>query len=178
MKWLRPFRSLCIGLACLGLMLPHAVGREAQPAQARLPGATPVYDVGLDPEGALHGFVVDAQGAPVAGTCVVVRQTGREVARALTDASGRFWIRGLQHGAYQVATGPYATPFRAWSARTAPPHAKPSVRITLGREVVRAQRPLSELCCSDTLIITGLIAAMIAVPVVIHQSNQRAPSTP
>ena len=170
-------RIVCVSLACLGLILPGSALEGSQAAE-RSPAAVSAYDVKLDPRGRLWGFVVDADGIPVAGTSIVVRQIGREVARTSSDARGRFSIAGLRGGTYQVVTGPYEIRLRAWTARTAPPHAKPTARIIIGGKVVRGQRPLKEFLTSDAVIMTGLIGAMIAVPIAVYQARHRTPGSP
>jgi len=85
---------------------------------------------------------------------------------------------GLSSGTYHVVIGPYETRLRVWDARIAPPHARPSAQIVLGAGVVRGQMPLKNFITSDAVIITGLIGAMIAVPIAIHQSKRRDSSSP
>lgn len=77
-----------------------------QPASAKLPqGVAPIPTVALAPARTLAGRVVDKGGAPLAGVAVAVapdRRERREVfrldraaSRALSDAEGRFLLRGL-----------------------------------------------------------------------------------
>ena len=68
--------------------------------------------------------------------------------------------------------------FRIWAARTAPPMASRVAVITIGDDLVRGQRPLGESLTSDGLILVGIVGAMIAIPIAVHQSNRGGPSSP
>lgn len=168
----RSLRSVSVGLACLGLILPGSVVNGAQPVNL-LHRVAPTYDVKLDQRGTLRGFVLDAKGFPQVGIALVVRHSGRNVATTRTDKLGRFSVSGLRSGYYQLLTGANETRFRLWAVRTAPPHARPAAQIILGSDVVRGQRPLKEFLTSDVVLMTGLIGAMVAVPIIVHKARQR-----
>ena len=178
MNWLRPFTLVCVGLACLGLILPSAVLEGAYWTKGTSPGVPVAKDVELDPEGSFRGVVVNVQGVPMAGTSVVVRNSHREVARTLSDGLGCFSVEGLGGGTYQVTTGRYTKQFRTWVACTAPPRTRRIALIVVGDDVVRGQRPLGEFLRSDAVIITGLLGAMIGIPIAVHQFNRRGPTSP
>ncbi len=178
-----PFTLVSVGLACLGLLLPISVLEAAQVGslaadhQPMRPGQPPISDVELDTQGSLHGVVVNAHEVPIASVPIVVFRGDREVTRTLTDAHGRFSVAGLQGGSLRLAVGRGTSLLRAWAARTAPPGASHGVRIVLADDVVRGQTPLRDFLCSDCVIVAALVAAMIAVPIAIHNSN-RGPSSP
>ena len=177
MNWLRPFTLVCVSLACLGMILPASV-LEAAPLAGRASPRRPVLsDVELDAKGTLRAIVINAQGIPVAGTPIVVYQGSREVGRTSTDAMGWFSIRGLRGGTCQVTVGRHAVRLRTWAARTAPPKTKRAALIVVGDGVVRGQRPLGEFLCSDCVLVTALVAAMIAVPIAVYNSDGK-PSSP
>lgn len=178
MSWSRPLKLVSVGLTCIGVILPGSVLEGAQPASRTSRGMPLVSDLELGPKGSLRGFVVNVHGVPIARAPVVVRNADREVARTSTDLLGQFSVDGLRGGIYQVGTGRYARQFRTWVARTAPPRAKQIALIVVGGDVVRGQMPLEDFFASDAFIITGMVGAMIAIPVVVHQSNQRRPSSP
>ncbi len=198
MSRLRPFARMCAGLACLGTILPTSALPAAVPTggdwdnpppNGRSVGEpsriTSVGDVELDPAGSLRGVVVNVQGVPIAQAEVVVRQADRQVARTETDAQGCFLADNLRGGIYEVAIGRYTRQFRTWAARTAPPNTKPFALIVVGVEpwraeldVVRGQRTPGELFASDAVILTGLVGAMIAIPIAVHQSKRRGPTSP
>jgi len=135
MKKLRTFRVGIVCLAILGLMLPQTVF-AAGPVDTEARGCA---DVALHAGGVLHGNLVDAQGAPMAGRDVSVWQQEEVVAVAKTDGDGRFVIRGLQGGVYRIESERGAGLYRAWAANTAPPAAEQQVLLVSGENVVRGQ---------------------------------------
>ncbi len=51
--------------------------------------------------------------------------------------------------------------------------------MVVGSEVVRGQMPLEDFFASDAVIITGLVAAMIAIPIAVHNSGGKdKPASP
>ncbi len=191
MSRLRPFARMCAGLACLGIILPTSALQAAIPSEGDWHNPPPngqavgepsritsVSDVELDPAGSLRGVAVNVQGVPVARAEVVVRQADRQVTRTETDARGCFLADNLRGGIYEVAIGRYTRQFRTWAARTAPPNTKPFALIVVGDDVVRGQRTPGELLASDAVILTGMVGAMIAIPIAVHQSKRRGPTSP
>ena len=65
------------------------------------------------------------------------------------------------------------------SVRRSPPAARPLALMVVGSEVVRGQMPLEDFFASDAVIITGLAAAMIAIPIAVHNSGGKdKPASP
>ena len=181
MEPLRILRALCVGLSSVGLILPgSSLEAVSVPAAAT---ASPVFappvqlfgDVELDPLGSMQGVVVDARGVPVGDQTVMLRQSGRELARAESDAQGRFRFGPLRGGTYQLWLGKQARSVRAWAANTAPPAARNVAMVVVGGEVVRGQLPLEEFFASDSVLLVGLVAAVIAIPIAVHNSRPRSP---
>jgi len=177
----RPIKTLCVGLSCIGLILPTSA-LEAAPATAvatrRPVGPQPDElgsDVELDLVGSMHGLVVNVEGAPIANETVTLFQTGRELARTHTDAQGRFRIGQLRGGTYALSLGGHGRLIRAWTADTAPPAARNVALIVVGDEVIRGQMPLEEFFASDAVIIVGMVAAMVAIPIAVHNSGPSSP---
>ncbi|HUT12132.1 MAG TPA: carboxypeptidase-like regulatory domain-containing protein [Thermoguttaceae bacterium] len=168
----------CVVLATLGLMLPGSVLEGAQPFGGTLSNAGSAGDIELDPEGVLHGVVVNVQGVPVARMSVLVHNAAGEVAAVQTDASGRFSVAGLPGGTYRVSTGGFTREFRTWVAGTAPPRSRQIAAIVVGGDVVRGQMPLGDFFRSDAFLLTALVSAAIAIPIAVHNSKSRAPSSP
>ncbi len=191
MDYLRILRALCVGLSAVGLLLPTSVLQAAPPRAAetpRLAAREPgplandvnpqkafASDVELDAAGSMRGLVVDVQGARAADQEVVLRQPGRELARTRTDAMGRFRIGPLRGGMYQLSVGGGNRVVRAWAANTAPPAAKKTTLVVIGGEVIRGQMPLENFFGSDAVIIAGLVAAMIILPIAIGGSKPHSP---
>jgi len=184
MDLLRVLKVWCVGLSCLGMILPASL-LEAAPAAAAKTSRQPaghraemVSDLELDASGRLHGLVVNVEGVPVGHAVVSVRQMNAEVASTKSDALGRFSIGQLRGGTYQLTVGNQGRLVRAWAANTAPPAAKGFVLIIVGGDVIRGQMPLEEFFASDAVVVVGLVAAMIAIPIVVNNSHDSAPSSP
>ncbi|MFH1919241.1 MAG: carboxypeptidase-like regulatory domain-containing protein [Planctomycetota bacterium] len=177
MDHVRTLKALCVGLSAVGLLVPSSVVDASTPvtlATAPKPVSL-VADAELDSLGFLHGRVFSARGVPAAGVTVVLRQTDRELARTDTDALGRFRLGQLRGGTYELSVGAQGRLVRAWAANTAPPAAGDVVVILGDGEVVRGQMPLEEFFASDAVLLIGLVAAMIAIPVAIHNSKPSSP---
>jgi len=159
-------------LAAAGMCVPQLVFAAATPGQP----APAVSDVRLSQHGVLHGRVVDGRNAALAERPVSLLSGNRTLARAKTDAWGRFSFAGLSDGVYWLSTGQDAQAFRLWNARTAPPTAQPYARIVTG--TVRGQYSMRTLrdSLANPLIIAAIVGTAVAVPVAIH--NSRSPSSP
>lgn len=107
-----------------------------QPASAKLPqGAARIPTLALSPARTLAGRVVDKGGAPLAGVVVTVAgrsaafRLDRAASRALSDAGGRFLLRGLASApSYDLTAS--RTGYRAAQATVA---AAGEVRLVLER---------------------------------------------
>ncbi len=166
--------------ASLGMLLPAPC--LAAP-QVPTKGSTPVQqradDVRLDSAGVLHGVVVNPQAAPVEGVIVALRAAGQKPVLARTDSHGRFAIAGLRGGVYQLATSRTQKLLRVWPPHAAPPGATPQTTLVWEGEVVRGQLPLESFFASDAFIVAGMVAAMIAIPIAVHNSNDsETPASP
>ncbi|MHC4399069.1 MAG: carboxypeptidase-like regulatory domain-containing protein [Planctomycetota bacterium] len=176
----RVLERFCIGLSCLGLIVPAPVVEAATPSPAATQSAPGGWqretrDVELDRDGRFRGLVIDAQGRPIAGAPIVLHRTGRSPVHARTDISGRFEIVPLRGGTYPLYVGNHSRLIRLWSAGTAPPAAGPMALVRVDPDVVRGQMPAEEFFSSDAVIITGLVAAMIAIPIAVHNSRPNSP---
>lgn len=180
MKYLRNVKMPLVTLACLGLLLPPSWVAATEPQQAKKRGAPiAVSDVVLDAESGLQGVVVDIRGEPQAGVEVALVQQKTRLGLVKTDLQGRFRMAGIQGGMYMLQSGGQGRFIRAWTAAAAPPAAKPLALLVVGSEVVRGQMPLEDFFASDAVIVTGLVAAMIALPIALHNSGgDNAPASP
>jgi len=156
------------------------------------PRVAPIADVALENDGALLGQAVTAQGQPVAGATVLL-DNGREQASTTTDARGRFRFADVRGGAYRVRTNQQTKLCRVWKAGTAPPAANKGVLIVDGKQAVLGQYCSSPVGCGspvragwdgakevfkNPLVIGGVIAAAIAIPVALHNSDDDDPASP
>ena len=164
---------VAVVVATVGICFPQmALG--AHPAAKPAPVVT---DVALT-SGVLLGQVVDAQGKPVAGVPVSLSSGGRELIGGenapRTDAGGLFSFKGLSNsGVYQVAAAQGQGTFRVWPEKIAPPSAQPGALVVAGGQTLRGQYGMLGFrnLMSNPWVIAALVAAAIAVPVAIHNSD-------
>ena len=181
---MRVAKALCVGLSCLGLILPASALQAARrPAAmaAQPPAPQPAKltsDVELDATGTLRGQVVNVGGVPVAEAEVFLRQSGFQFARTRTDATGRFSFRHLRGGMYEVVVRGHSGLVRAWAAKTAPPAAEEIALVVVGHDLVRGQMPAEQFFASDAFVVTAMVAAMIALPIALHNSGDAGPVSP
>lgn len=167
MKAARMVRSAAVVLAAVGLCLP-------QIAFAATPASTPaVVDIALADGGVLQGQVVDLQGAGVTGVPVTVKTKDRDVAVTTTEAHGKFAVQGLHGGVYQVAAGQGHGVYRLWSAGTAPPAAQQGAIVYTQNGA--APRGTLKMLLTNPIVIAGVVATAIAVPVALANSNPSSP---
>jgi hypothetical protein len=154
-------------------------------AKSATPVANVVADVALDETGALNGQAVNLQGQPLAGATIVL-DDGRKQVAATADAQGQFRFDGLRGGAYRVQAGQQMKMCRAWKAGTAPPAANRGLMIVEGDQTVLGQycatpvgggaSRLREIMYNP-LVIGGVLAAAIAIPVALHNSDDDDPAS-
>ncbi len=160
---------MAVVVATVGICFPQmALG--ANPAAKQVPVVT---DVKLK-SGTLLGQVVDAQGKPVAGVPVSLSSGGRKLIGGKTNEYGGFAFKGLANsGVYQVAAAQGQGTFRVWPERIAPPSAQPGALVVAGGETLRGQYGMLGFrnLLGNPWIIATLVAAAIAVPVAIHNSD-------
>jgi len=133
-----------------------------------------VIDVTLHDGGTLRGQVVDAQGKPLAGSPLSIRQIDREVARVVSDQSGYFQATGLRGGMYQILAGEATGVYRLWAPRTAPPSAQPGALVVVAGKQVLGQGHRVLCWLRNPWVIAGIVAAAIAIPVAIHNAEPRS----
>jgi hypothetical protein len=172
-------RVAATNLAALGFCIPtvaFAAGPPAKPA---------VVDVALRDGGILLGQVVDPQGKGIQGTTVALRHYDREVVKTSTGAEGYFAVKEVRGGVYQIASGDGIGVYRLWAPGTAPPSAQEGALLVANDTVVRGQQPnyippgaKFKTLLSNPLVIGGIVATAVAVPVAIHNSRSSSPASP
>jgi hypothetical protein len=170
---LHTLRLTMAGLACLTWVLPlRAFATDGITASPPVSRSTPqIHDVALGSGGRLVGQFVDGQGQPRANqTVMVVRPSGQQW-QTQTDASGRFVLEGMSGGLYQIATTDAVIACRCWSDNAAPPASIREVLIVSGDGIQRGQRPLADFLFSGPFLIALVIAAAIAIPIAVHNSQ-------
>lgn len=137
MKVSRLLKGATLSLACLGMLVPTSGVMAAGPKQVKT-HATKVVDVAMK-AGTVRGQVLNAEGIALDGTIVSIRQGKKEVARTITDKNGKFTVKNLRSGVYQVVAGKNQSVYRFWAEDIAPPSAKNSVAMVSTNKAVRAQ---------------------------------------
>ncbi len=178
---MKAFRAIKLPVTlavCLGMALPAPMAQGADTDKPSRQPSLEVTDVSLDAQGTLQGVVVDIHGAPQPAAKVVLVQQKREVGRVQTDQLGRFRVTGLRSGVYMLQSGGQGRFVRAWSDKKAPPNAKPVALMITGDGVVRGQMPLEDFFASDAVIIAGLVAALITIPIVASSHGDSSAASP
>lgn len=187
MKAIALLRRTAVGLAAIGFCIPAVTFAAAPPPKPAKPA---VVDVALRDGGVLLGQVVDPQGKGVEGTTVALRHQDREVVRTSTGAEGYFAVKEVRGGVYQIASGENGGVYRLWAPGTAPPAAYEGALLvayqTEGQPVVvRGQSPAHvpqgakvKTFLANPLVIGGIVATAVAVPVAIHNSRSSSPASP
>jgi hypothetical protein len=178
MKFAGIIKGLGVCLAVLGFCVPQsvwaAVGTGQSPA---------VLDVKLQasPNGSLLlGQVQNPQGVAKADVSVALYQGGKIVGETRTDRSGFFGFPNLRGGVYQVATAGGAATYRVWTAETAPPSAQPGALLVADEDLVLGQSRFgrAKFWLSHPLVIAGIVATAVAVPVALAAKDKGVPGTP
>ncbi|MBN1394211.1 MAG: carboxypeptidase regulatory-like domain-containing protein [Pirellulales bacterium] len=160
-------KSAMVSLATLGMCLPSVAFAASPTTQS------PVVDVALTDGGVLQGQVVDLQGKGVSGVPVLVKLQNQEIVKTTTAEGGRFSVKGLRGGVYQLAAGQGQGVFRMWAVNTAPPSAQKNA-------IVYTQGGYGgggglKMFLSNPIVIAGLVATAIAVPVSLANSGSSSP---
>ncbi len=164
MKKGRFVRGIVIFLAVVGMCVPEL-------AFAAAPPATPaVVDVALSNGGVLHGQLIDLRGGNAAGVPVSVKAQNKEIIRTVTVKDGRFAVPGLRGGVYQVAAARGQGVYRVWTAKAAPPSAQKNAIVFTG---LFGGAP--KMLLANPVIVAGVVATAIAVPVAIVNSSPSSP---
>ncbi|MBM83302.1 MAG: hypothetical protein CMJ78_22300 [Planctomycetaceae bacterium] len=125
------------------MVIPQSVF-AAEPGRASVASRTsqssPVTDVALQRGGVLVGQIINHRNQAVS-TQVAIHSGRRVVAKTTTDQNGVFRVRGLRGGVHTISTGSMVQRVRLWHENTAPPVAKPSLRMVSKPIVVRGQEP-------------------------------------
>jgi hypothetical protein len=125
----------------------------------------------------LIGQVVNEQGAAQANVPVSLRYQDRDLAAAKTTKEGYFAFKGVRGGVYQLVAAKGHGVYRVWSPGTAPPAAQEGAMVVSDDTVVRGQENCGgfRAFITNPLVIAGIVATAVAVPVAIHNSQHHAP---
>jgi len=166
MKNLRLVRGIAVGLATWALCLPPvAFAADQVPTPA-------IADVAMADGGILHGQVVDLQGSGAAGVPVGVKTQNKPLVRTVSGPEGRFEVKDLRGGVYQVAAGDGQGVYRLWAAKAAPPSAQKNAIVYTQNA---APRGYAKMLLTNPIVVAGVVATAIAVPVALANSNSSSP---
>ena len=157
---------------------PQLVWAEPTPSAGELPMR--VVDVALGHNGVLFGQLLDRQSRQLPITQIHLTNGVREWT-TYTDEQGYFRVEGLVGSTYQVQAAGQVQIVRAWAQGTAPPQAVEGLLLIHDNSVVLGQHCGSPVCgsmicaakhpLSNPFILGGLVAAAVAIPVAIHNSD-------
>lgn len=149
--------------------------RKATPRKSAHP-AQRTADVTLSSRGVFSGYVLDAQGRPMANEAVLVRQGMRRVAQVRTNKAGQFQVVGMRGGVYQVVVRKSSSMFRVWTPSAAPKGARQLALVVRNQQVVRGQGVVPPAFAADfgTLASTGIAAGGATVGVMAAEDAQNA----
>ena len=115
------------------------IGMFASPLLAEAAPKVLPRDVVLQQGGVLLGQVVDSQGGALINTPVVLHSGSKEIARVQTDRAGKFSVKGLKGGVYEVTSTGQRGVYRLWAPQTAPPAAQHGMLLVSDNNFVRGQ---------------------------------------
>jgi len=198
-------KGMTVWAASLGLLLPPQclMGAETGASPTKPVGTAavshvneqrpnidkPSTDFELDKNGLFSGQIVDAQGQPQAGAAVILHGRNQQY-KTVSDAKGWFHFAKLSGGTYRLETGGSQQLFRLWTHGTAPPKSNQKMLVVQqGKMIVLGQYCGDGVNCgsgvgsggyvknalTNPLVIGGIIAAAIAIPVAIHNADDDDP---
>ena len=169
----RILRQAAVGIGALGLLIPSPAVFAVERAHGApaIPGfeAPLISDIALGPGGTLAGQVVSEAGQGVPGIPVTVRHNETVVATTTSGAEGKFIVGGLQGGIFHVSAGQGLEIYRLWAPETAPPAAGKVALIVHNGITVRGQVSSIGKFLANPLLIAGIVAVAVAVPIAVHQ---------
>lgn len=172
-------------LAAIGLCIPAPL-LAAEPS----PQLPQVVDVKLLEGGVLLGQVVDLQGIAAQEAPVAILANNQVLATSQTRSDGYFAFRNLRGGVYQLTTTDGQGVYRLWAPGSAPPSAQDGALLVAGSNTVRGQTYITNgffprltggpvgFWLSHPLVIGGLVATAVAVPVILHNRDKDSPVSP
>lgn len=164
------------GVAVLGLLVSPAARATAQQATGQQIEQARVQDVRITYNGMLRGTLHDEGGQPVVGQDVHVYHGKRFAVTTRTNDAGEFQLTHAVGGTYRFDVGGESWFCRCWIGDAAPPGAKTALAIQAGQSapeamILRGQKPLCCLWGGEPLMLGVLVAAAIAIPIAVHNSD-------
>lgn len=146
------------------------------------------HDIVLADGGLLVGKLVDEKGAALSMAPISLRTVGKKVIKTTTDKNGKFQVKGLRGGVYQIAAAGHEGIYRLWAPQTAPPAAQRQLTMVSHNEIVRGQyspppsNPLvaaGQFIAEHPILTASAVAAAIAIPLALDDDDPvPPPATP
>ena len=135
-----------------------------------------IQDVRLTKTGVLQGTLQDDQGQRITNQVVHVYLVDKFAVTTRTNDQGEFRVADAVGGTYRIDVGYNSWTCRCWTDQAAPPGASNGLSITATQPtanpfVIRGQKPLCCLWSGEPLMLGVLIAAAIAIPIAVHNSD-------
>jgi hypothetical protein len=151
-----PWHTALAFVAAFGLLAPPPARAANGPATAQTVSPTPahagdpiVIDVSLQGGGQVNGQLMGPNGLGAPRQTVFFLRQGAMVGACQTDDAGRFAIKGLTGGVYEVRSSQGgALLCRCWAPQTAPPSATSNLMLSTSSQVVRGQTCFCNGSCS------------------------------
>jgi hypothetical protein len=161
---MKRFSIIAAWVAVAGMCLPQVSVLGQGPAV--------VGDIRLAKNDTFVGQVVNAKGTPQENVEVQIMSEGKRLASAKTTSEGYFAFSGVRSGVYTVGTDQGQALYRVWNKDIAPPAAKPGALLVSDSEVVRGQTNFGfGGFLGSPLVVAGIVAAAVAIPVAVHNAN-------
>jgi protocatechuate 3,4-dioxygenase beta subunit len=129
--------ALTVSLQVVSPLDARAEEAVAPVKTSAAPQKPTIRDVALDADGALVGQVLSPEGLPLSDTRVALAQLNQVVGETTTDKQGKFAIKGLRGGTYEVRSQQASAAVRLWTADTAPPAASKGALLVSQRTTLR-----------------------------------------
>jgi len=150
---------------------PAPTAASQQGTEAPRPPVMKMTDVELQEGGVLNGRIVDARGVGLPHSTVALRNGNTLVAETTSDGAGQFHFDSIRGGIYHVRGGDADSMYRVWAPRTAPPGAAQAVMLVPNQDVLAGQWSPMKYWLADPLVIAGIVAVAVGVPVILAQQN-------
>ncbi|WP_397568919.1 carboxypeptidase-like regulatory domain-containing protein [Schlesneria sp. T3-172] len=165
-----------VTLAATGVVFPQTrlLAEQRVPAKpaVKIVAENATLDVTLGQGNVFNGRAVDQSGTPVEGQKVIVKRGSAVIGQSVTDSEGRFAIKNVKSGVYQVSCGATQGSYRFWTEKAAPPSSRTQGLLVLGENGARGQ---CGTCCDDgtgvLLCAAGIIVAGIAIAALVIALN-------
>lgn len=168
----RTLRASLSTLACLGMLAAPLWAADPGIVLQSVKTSKPLaLDVKLDSQRGLSGEVRDTQGKLQARANVQLWQRKQLLQRVQADATGKFRFADVRGGFYRIQTAQSGVACRAWTAVAAPPAARESLLVVTNIYSARGQQPINEVFCYNPFVMGTIIAAAIAIPIAVHNSD-------